>query len=76
VLLLLPAVGDFLKSWNIPFNLACYCSQLYRFEEAQDWLFKAILANEKKVNHHANDSDLKPLWKNMGLKTFSPQWLS
>lgn len=35
---LLPVADRFPKVWTIPYNLACYCSQLRRFEEAGAWL--------------------------------------
>jgi tetratricopeptide (TPR) repeat protein len=42
-----PAVGQFNDVWTIPYNLACYCSQLRRFEEAQTWFKKAMVIDEK-----------------------------
>lgn len=55
------------KDYLIPFNLACYCSQLLRFEEAEKWLKKAMAINSKIVQVLAiEDEDLKPLWDSMG----------
>lgn len=62
---LLPAVAKFPKRWLIRYNLACYCSQLGRLEEAMQWLEKAIgleAKNEIKAMALA-DPDLGPLWK-------------
>src|SRR5258706_9676768 len=59
---LLPAVDKFPKVWIIPYNLACYCSQLGRLEEAQEWFKKAMEINEKAVQRIAvDDPDLLPL---------------
>jgi tetratricopeptide (TPR) repeat protein len=64
--LLLPAKDKFPKNWVIPYNLACYCSQLNRLEEAQVWLKKAMVIDEKAVKKMAiDDPDLKPLWDSM-----------
>lgn len=62
--LLLPVHGKFPKNWTIPFNLACYCSQLNRFEEAVSWMVKAIDVNSHCVKEILSDPDLTPLWKN------------
>jgi tetratricopeptide (TPR) repeat protein len=57
---LLPADNEFLKNWTIPYNLACYCAQLNRLEEAQIWFKKAMSINENTVNREAiDDPDLK-----------------
>src|SRR5262245_43327198 len=37
-----PVAKRFPSVWKIPYNLACYCSQLRRFEEAEEWLKKAM----------------------------------
>jgi tetratricopeptide (TPR) repeat protein len=63
---LLPAAEKFPDVWRIPYNLACYCSQLGRFEEAQHWFKKAILIDDKTVQRIGiDDPDLKPLWDSM-----------
>jgi tetratricopeptide (TPR) repeat protein len=64
---LLPAVDTFPKVWTIPYNLACYCSVLGRFDEAQKWLKQAIALGGDKVKLGAlEDEDLKPLWDSLG----------
>lgn len=61
------AVADrFPDEWTVPYNLACYCSQLQRLEEAEKWLKKAMVINEKIVKRAAiDDPDLVPLWDSM-----------
>ena len=64
---LLTAVDRFPKIWTIPYNLACYASQLHQFAEAQKWLEQALLVDKKMVLQAAqDDTDLKPLWDNLG----------
>jgi tetratricopeptide (TPR) repeat protein len=60
---LLPAAAKFPKHWLIRYNLACYCSQLGRLQEAMQWLEKAIgLADKSEVKAMAlADPDLEPL---------------
>lgn len=54
--------GEFL----IPYNLACYCSQLREFEETEFWFKKAMVLNDKEVQKMAlDDPDLKPFWDSM-----------
>jgi len=62
---LLPAAAMFPKIWVVPYNLACYCAQTDRLQEAKKWLNRAmILACEKDIRAQAlEDLDLKPLWK-------------
>jgi len=61
-----PAVAQFPKVWLIPYNLACYCAQLGRLEECQDWFKKAMALDEHTVKQAAlDDADLKPLWDSM-----------
>jgi tetratricopeptide (TPR) repeat protein len=63
---LLPAAGQFSGVWTIPYNLACYCSQLQKLEEAQMWFKKAMAIDEQMVKRTAiDDPDLKPLWDSM-----------
>ena len=63
---LVPAGDKFGKSWAIPYNLACYCAQLNRLDEAQIWFKKAMEINEHIVKCEAiDDPDLKPLWDSM-----------
>jgi tetratricopeptide (TPR) repeat protein len=64
--LLLPVTDRFPKKWMIPFNLACYCSQLDRVAEAKHWFSKAMAIDEETVKREAiDDPDLKPLWDSM-----------
>ncbi|HEX3627154.1 MAG TPA: tetratricopeptide repeat protein [Verrucomicrobiae bacterium] len=57
----------FPREYLIPFNLACYCSQLREFEQAELWLKKAAEIDEKTVRKMATDDpDLKPLWESRG----------
>jgi tetratricopeptide (TPR) repeat protein len=65
--ILLAAEPLFPTECVIPFNLACYCSQLEEFEQAERWLKKAAAINEKAVRKMAmDDPDLKPLWESRG----------
>jgi tetratricopeptide (TPR) repeat protein len=64
--LLLPAKDKFSKNATIPYNLACYCAQLNRLNEAEKWLKKAMAINKHYVKSIAvDDPDLKPLWDSM-----------
>jgi len=64
---LLPAADKFPEVWTIPYNLACYCSQMLRLEEADTWLKKAMVIDEQTVKRLAiDDPDLQPLWDSMG----------
>jgi tetratricopeptide (TPR) repeat protein len=63
---LLPAAKKFSDIWQIPYNLACYCSVLGRFDEAQHWFKKAIVVDDKTVQQAGiDDPDLKPLWDSL-----------
>ena len=64
---LLPTVDRFPRVWTIPYNLACYASQLRQFPAAQKWLERALAVDKKMVQRAALvDEDLKPLWASMG----------
>lgn len=64
---LLLVADKFPKVWTIPYNLACYSSVLRQFDEAQNWLKRAIAVDEKTVKRAAvEDEDLKPLWDSLG----------
>jgi hypothetical protein len=64
--ILLEAEPNFPKVYMIPFNLACYESQLHWFKEAEKWFKKAMAIDEKTVKKLAiDDPDLKPLWDSM-----------
>jgi tetratricopeptide (TPR) repeat protein len=68
--ILLAAEPLFPKDYVIPFNLACYCSLLHEFEDAEQWLKKAAAINQKTVREMAaDDPDLKPLWQSRGGST-------
>ena len=62
---LLPAAKKFPKQWLIRYNLACYCAQLARPDEAMTWLKTAIsLGDKKEIKEMAlEDPDLKSLHK-------------
>jgi Flp pilus assembly protein TadD len=61
--ILLPVAEQFSSDWNVPYNLACYCAQLGRFDEAQDWFRRAKAVDEESVEQSAvYDPDLQPLW--------------
>ena len=63
---LLLVADKFPKVWTIPYNLACYCAQLGRLNESENWLKKAMAIDEHTVNRAAiDDPDLKPLWDSM-----------
>jgi tetratricopeptide (TPR) repeat protein len=63
---LAPVAEKFPAIWKIPYNLACYCAQLGRFDEAQEWFKKALLIDDKAVQRAGiDDPDLKPLWDSM-----------
>ena len=65
--LLLPANDKFPEIWTIPYNLACYCSQLNRFAEAEKWFKAALAIDEEAVKREAiDDPDLKPFWDSTG----------
>jgi tetratricopeptide (TPR) repeat protein len=63
---LLPVAGRFPNVWTIPYNLACYCAQLGRLGECQEWFRKAVAIDEQTVKRAASDDpDLKPLWDSL-----------
>ena len=65
--ILMGAEPKFPKHYLFPYNLACYCSQLGEFNEAEQWLKKAAAIDNaavKKISQ--DDSDLKPLWASRG----------
>jgi tetratricopeptide (TPR) repeat protein len=60
--LLLPAAEKFPDVWLVPYNLACYCAQLGRLEEAEKWFLRAMAIDAENVKHAAQDDpDLIPL---------------
>ena len=66
--LLLPALKKFPRETTIPYNLACYTSQLGDLAEARKWFQRVLTlgkSSEEKLHRlHAalEDVDLKPLW--------------
>ncbi|MEJ0091359.1 MAG: tetratricopeptide repeat protein [Limisphaerales bacterium] len=69
--LLLPAKDKFPKEHTVPYNLACYCAQLNRLEEAEKWFKQAMAINERAVQLAAvDDPDLDPLWAGLGGRTW------
>ena len=63
---LLPVADRFPKVWTVPYNLACYCSQLGHSEECEAWFKKALAIDEHTVQRAAiDDPDLKPFWDSM-----------
>ena len=63
---LLPVAKQFPDAFIIPYNLACYCSQLQRLDEAQAWFNKAMAIDEQTVKRMGiDDPDLLPLWDSM-----------
>ncbi len=49
------------------YNLACYCSQLGEFVQAERWLRQAARLDKATVKKMAlEDPDLKPLWQKLG----------
>ena len=69
--LLSPAAAQFAEHWVIPYNLACYCTQLDRFSEAECWLKCAFEGGGEKAKLDAiDDADLEPLWRHRGDSTW------
>lgn len=64
---LLPAADKFPDEWRIAYKLACYCSWLREFDDAQEW-FKNAMANDEDTVKRAGigDPDLKPSWDSIG----------
>jgi Flp pilus assembly protein TadD len=51
----------------IPYDLACVCCALKRFDEVRTWLGKGIDVGGKDVKLRAlDDPDLEPLWREIG----------
>ena len=60
---LIPAVDRFPEEYVMRYNLACYCCQLGRLEEARAWLAKAVsMAGAETIKQMAlTDPDLEPM---------------
>jgi tetratricopeptide (TPR) repeat protein len=65
---LAPVQDRFPKKWMVPYNLACYAAQLGKIKEAAQFLEKAMEIGDKdEIRIMAiDDSDLEPLWENLG----------
>lgn len=61
---LLPAAEKFPDEPTIPYNLACYATQMQDLEQARQWLQRAIAAGGKELIQEMalQDDDLAPLW--------------
>jgi tetratricopeptide (TPR) repeat protein len=64
--LLLPAASRFPEISTIPYNLACYCAQLGKLEEARRWLQQACEVGNATILKTVarTDPDLSPLFVN------------
>jgi hypothetical protein len=64
----LPAFDKFPKEFLIAYNLACYACQMKDMEGARLWLDRARnISGKAKVKKMALiDSDLEPLWAEIG----------
>jgi predicted Zn-dependent protease len=60
-----PVVERFPDCAIIPYNLACYCAQLNKLDEAREWFRRAMkTGNPGKIKAMASeDLDLKPIWQ-------------
>jgi tetratricopeptide (TPR) repeat protein len=65
---LLRVVDKFPSSATMRYNLACYECQLGRLEQAKTWLEKAFALGDARQMKLAalDDTDLEPLWKEIG----------
>jgi hypothetical protein len=62
---LFPAMEKFPEDCLVPYNLACYACQLQQPDKARILLKRAMsLGGREHIKRMAlNDSDLKPIWK-------------
>jgi Flp pilus assembly protein TadD len=62
---LLQVVRKFPNEWIIRYELACFCAQLGKVEEAWSWLDEACQVGVAKAVKRlaVTDPDLEPLWK-------------
>ncbi len=66
--LLAPKRANFPESYELPYDLACYCAQTGRIDEARTWLGQAFQLGDKPsvIRMMAlDDVDLKPLWEDI-----------
>lgn len=66
---LLTASERFPNMAIIYYHLACYTCQLGQFTESSQWWSKALKSGNKELltMMAANEEDLKPLWRSLGL---------
>ena len=65
--ILLPVADRFSNTWQVPYNLSCYCSALGRLDDALRWFIKAALIDETSAQKAGLvDPDLEPLWASLG----------
>jgi predicted Zn-dependent protease len=66
---LLIAAERFPNMAIIYYHLACYACQLGQFAESSQWWTKALKIGNKELltMMAANEEDLKPLWRSLGL---------
>jgi Flp pilus assembly protein TadD len=69
--LLLPALKRFPKETTIPYNLACYTSQLGDLPAARKWFQRVLVLGKspaeklQRLTAALEDVDLKPLWREL-----------
>jgi len=64
---LLPAAEKFPEEPTIPYNLACYASQMGQLDVARVWLRRALtIGGKETIKQQAlADPDLEPLWEEL-----------
>ena len=64
--LLEPMRAKFPDAFELPYDLACYCAQTGRVDEARKWLGEAFRLGKKSStaieNMALDDQDLRPIW--------------
>ncbi|HTI69128.1 MAG TPA: tetratricopeptide repeat protein [Candidatus Limnocylindria bacterium] len=67
--LLEPLRTTFPDAFELPYDLACYCAQTERVDEARHWLSEAFRLGKKSAaaieGMALDDQDLKPLWEDI-----------
>jgi tetratricopeptide (TPR) repeat protein len=65
---LLPVANKFPLEPEIPYDLACYATQIGKFTEAKDWLRRAFAVGDADAikRKALKDPDLDPLWNEIG----------
>ena len=72
--LLLPAAQRFPGEITVPYNLACYCTQLGDLSSARRWFKRALESGKNpterlhRLQAALEDSDLQPLWPELRLR--------